>query len=69
MTIRSRKFFGGILLLGFIAGYAVGAMALAVDVIGETNKLTELVFYVVAGILWIFPARMIIAWMQRPDVQ
>ena len=67
MTMRSRKFVGMFLLAGFIAVYAIAVMAFAVDVMGDIHKLAELLFYVIAGIAWIFPARFIIAWMQKPD--
>ena len=66
MTIRTRKFFGMIALVGFILAYAIGVMALAIDGIGDMPKLVEIVFYVIAGFAWIFPARYILRWMQRP---
>jgi Protein of unknown function (DUF2842) len=65
MTVRTRKFLGMIALLGFIAAYAIGAMALATDVFVDMPKLLELAFYIVAGFAWILPAGFIVAWMQR----
>ncbi len=65
MGQRTRKLIGTFLFLGFIALY----MALA-SVIGLSlpdNKMLVMAFYFVAGFAWVFPAKYIIGWMQRPD--
>lgn len=67
MTPRIRKLVGAILLLVVIAVYSLGAMLAAVILqVNEANKSVELLYYVVAGLLWVVPAGLIIQWMQKP---
>lgn len=59
---------GTVALLLLIAGYAVLAVAVAVVLqVRNVSKAAELVYYVVAGLLWVLPAGWLISWMQRPD--
>lgn len=67
MTVRTRKFIGAIALLVFLAVYALAAMMVAVVLQVSTSKLAELVYYPVAGLLWVLPAMWLVRWMQRPD--
>jgi ABC-type Na+ efflux pump permease subunit len=66
MTPRTRKLVGAILLLIVIAVYSLAAMLAAVILqINEANKSVELLYYAVAGLLWVLPAGLIIQWMQK----
>lgn len=66
MTPRIRKLTGAILLLVLIAVYSLAAMLAAVILqVNEANKSIELLYYVVAGLLWVLPAGVIIKWMQK----
>lgn len=66
MTPRIRKLVGAILLLILIAVYSLLAMLAAVVLqVNEANKSVELLYYVVAGLLWVLPAGLVIKWMQR----
>lgn len=68
MTQRKRKLVGTIGLLLLIAGYAVLAVAVAVVLqVRNVSRTAELVYYVVAGLVWVLPAGWLISWMQRPD--
>lgn len=68
MTIRRRKLVGTIILMVFLAVYALLAMAAAIVLqVNQASKLTELGYYVVAGLIWVVPAGGIISWMSRPD--
>lgn len=67
MTIRTRKFVGAVLLLVFLAVYALAAMLVAVALQVNGSKMAEMVYYVVAGLLWVLPAGWLIRWMQKPD--
>jgi hypothetical protein len=68
MTQRKRKFIGTILLFALIAVYTLLAVAAAIVLQVQTaNKLVELIYYVVAGLLWVLPAGLLISWMQKPD--
>ncbi|MEQ8825163.1 MAG: DUF2842 domain-containing protein [Filomicrobium sp.] len=68
MTMRTRKLIGTIILFIVIPLYALLAMVVAVSLeVNTTSKWIELVFYVVAGTLWVLPAGFIIQWMSRGD--
>ena len=68
MTQRKRKLIGTIALLALIMVYALLALAVAIVLqVRDANKIAELIYYVVAGLLWVVPAGWLISWMQRPD--
>lgn len=67
MTMRTRKLVGAILMLVFLALYALVAMLVAVVLQVNGSKLAELAYYVVAGLLWVLPAAWLVKWMQKPD--
>lgn len=67
MTIRKRKFVGAILLVLFLAVYALAAMMVAVVLQVGGSKLAELLYYPIAGLAWLPPAMWLVTWMQRPD--
>ncbi|MCL4766285.1 MAG: DUF2842 domain-containing protein [Hyphomicrobiaceae bacterium] len=67
MSIRTRKLIGAILLLAFIALYALATMAVAVVLHVNASKWVELAFYVVGGLAWVVPAALLVRWMVRPD--
>lgn len=64
MAPRTRKLVGIFIMLAFLVLYALLALATAVALeINTTSKWIELIFYAVAGLLWIVPAAGIIKWM------
>lgn len=66
MSPRLRKLAGAIALLALIAVYSLLVLAVAVVLqMSAASKLVELVFYLVAGLLWTLPAGWIIYWMQQ----
>ena len=66
MTMRTRKLIGTILLLLLIVVYSLCAMVVAMVLqMQGGNKLIELIYYLVAGTLWVIPAAIIIKWMQK----
>lgn len=67
MTMRMRKLVGAVLLLLFLAVYALIAMLVAVALQVNGSKIAELIYYLVAGLLWVLPAAWLIKWMQQPD--
>ncbi len=70
MTIRTRKLLGTIALLLLIAVYALLALAVAIVLqVRQANHLVEVIYYVVAGLLWVLPAGLIIKWMATPDAK
>jgi hypothetical protein len=67
MRQRSRKFFGTIVLVAFISVYALTAMTIAAAKLPGSHGLVQLLFYIVAGLVWVVPAAILVRWMQRPD--
>ena len=69
MTQRQRKLAGTVAMFALIIVYAFIALAVAVVLqVREANKLVELLFYIIAGLLWVLPAGVLIKWMQKPDL-
>ncbi len=63
MNVRTRKFIGAFLLVGFVCAYAI-----AVVMIGE--RLPDLgwvrgVYFAVAGLAWGAPILPLLSWMSR----
>jgi len=67
MSQRLRKLVGTIVLVVFVSLYALTAMTVAAAKLPGSSGLTQLVFFVIAGTIWIVPAGALIAWMQRPE--
>jgi peptidoglycan/LPS O-acetylase OafA/YrhL len=67
MTMRTRKLIGTVVLMLFLAAYALVAMLVAVALQVQASKMAELIYYIVAGLAWTVPAGAVIWWMQRPD--
>jgi len=63
---KSRKAFGMLLILIFLTVYCFGAMLLAVNFLPD-NRWVQLIFYPIAGVLWIFPVMKIVDFMQPPE--
>ncbi|MBN9025106.1 MULTISPECIES: DUF2842 domain-containing protein [Kaistia] len=66
MPIRLRKFIGMIALVVLVIVYAFVAMVIAQLKLPEAPRWAQMLYYVVVGLAWIFPAGAIIAWMQKP---
>ncbi len=66
MPQRLKKLIGTILLVVFVCVYALTAMTVAAAKLPGTSGLTQLIYFVVAGTIWVIPAAALIAWMQKP---
>jgi Protein of unknown function (DUF2842) len=68
MNQRQRKLSGTVILIVMIAIYCALALAVAVVLqMQNVSKFGELLFYAIAGLLWVLPAGIIVKWMQQPD--
>ena len=67
LNIRTRKLIGTAALLVLLGVYALAVMLVAVVLQVNTSKLVELVFYIVGGLAWVWPAALLVRWMQRSD--
>ena len=66
MPERLRKLVGSIVLVVFVCIYALTAMTIAAAKLPGTSGLTQLIYFIVAGLIWVIPAAALIAWMLRP---
>ena len=61
--MRLRILFGTLGLILGLGLYALLVMRLAIAVLPD-NRIAEALFYLVTGIVWIFPAAKLTKWMQ-----
>ena len=66
MSVRTRKLIGTVVLLAFLAGYALVVASIGAGRIMTATPLAQLAFFFVAGLAWVVPAGLLIRWMQRP---
>ena len=66
MSGRMRKLVGSVVLVVFICVYALTAMTVAAAKLPGTSGLTQLIYFTVAGLVWVIPAGALIAWMVKP---
>jgi len=67
MNIRARKLIGTIIILVFLVLYALVVMVLSYPILVKASKLTEFLFYMIAGLAWTLPAGVVIKWMLKAD--
>jgi hypothetical protein len=65
MDVRQRKAIGCFVLLAYLAVYTVLAASLGVALIPTIPTWAQLIYYAIAGIVWIFPLKPLFAWMNR----
>ncbi|HUN11253.1 MAG TPA: DUF2842 domain-containing protein [Rhabdaerophilum sp.] len=65
MNPRVKKLIGTVVMVVFVAFYALVVSAIAPRILSGTNKIAEMLFYVVAGLAWAIPLMPIIRWMER----
>jgi len=66
MNQRARKAVGCAFILVYIALYVLLAAALGAWIHGLVPALAAMLYYLVAGIVWIFPLRALFRWMNAP---
>lgn len=67
MNTRTRKAIGCFVLLAYLAIYAILAAGLGAALAPRAPAWGELLYYALAGIVWIFPLRPLFTWMNRPE--
>lgn len=63
VPVRLRKFIGLFILLALLIVY-IGAAVTIAGYIDNFGVLAQVPYYMVAGIVWIIPARFVVRWMQ-----
>jgi hypothetical protein len=66
MPERLRKLIGSIALVAFVCIYALTAMTIAAAKLPGTSRLTQLLYFSVAGLIWVIPAGALISWIVKP---
>jgi hypothetical protein len=66
MNIRLRKLIGSVILVVFVCIYALVAMVIGAAKLPGTSAATQWIYFAVAGLAWVIPAGLLIAWMQKP---
>jgi hypothetical protein len=66
MSVTLRKLVATVALILLVVVYAPLAMEIGARVASRTGGLGQLVYFVVAGLAWILPAGLIVAWAWRP---
>jgi hypothetical protein len=64
MAIRTRKLIGTVVMLALVIVYALLAMGFAQGRITEAPGWLQAILYALIGLAWIFPAMLIIRWME-----
>ncbi|TAD92038.1 MAG: DUF2842 domain-containing protein [Alphaproteobacteria bacterium] len=59
-----RKALGALILIGGLIAYCVAVAEIGAHLVGM-HLAIQTVFYVVAGILWVWPAARVVRWAQR----
>jgi len=67
MRQRTRKAIGTFLVVAFIIIYSLVMMAVGGELAVGRGLVVEILFYAVAGLLWLPVVMSIIRWMVRPD--
>lgn len=65
MNARTRKAFGCFLLVAYLALYATLAAALGAYVWGHAPNWAGLLYFALAGVVWVFPLKPLFGWMNR----
>lgn len=65
MDVRARKAVGCIVLLAYIAIYALLAASLGVALWPVLPVWAQLIYYAIAGVVWIFPLKPLFGWINR----
>lgn len=67
MTQRNRKLIGVFLILGSIVAWVSVFTSVYLAFPPNLTVALLLLYFMVAGIAWVYPAMLIIRWMARPD--
>ncbi|AXS42729.1 DUF2842 domain-containing protein [Breoghania sp. L-A4] len=60
-----KRLFGTIVLVVFVVVYAFLAMVIGDMSLQQSSTPVKLIYYAIAGLIWIVPAGAIISWMYR----
>lgn len=67
MTQNRRKLLGLFAILGSLVVHAIIFSAIYANWMAGLPRWALIIYFAIAGMLWIFPAGYLIKWMSRPD--
>ena len=62
---RTKKLIGVLFILIWLPVYALLAMRVGVAVLPRAGSLVSLLYYAIAGTIWIVPIGLLLPWMHR----
>jgi hypothetical protein len=65
MSPRTKKLIGAMVLLVWIPIYALLAMSVGIRILPHAPWYASLLYYALAGTLWIIPIGLMLPWMNR----
>ena len=65
MSAHFKKLIGTLIILAWLVIYSLIAMGIGVRVLPHAGGLVRLVYYVLAGTIWIVPIGLLLPWMYR----
>ncbi|WP_298814783.1 DUF2842 domain-containing protein [uncultured Roseibium sp.] len=65
MVPSFRKFVGMVLLVVFVVIYALTAMVIGDITLQGASSIVRLIYFAIAGLVWVVPAGAIIWWMEK----
>ncbi len=65
MVPSFRKFIGMVLLVIFVVVYALIAMVIGDMTLQQSSTLVRMIYFAIAGLIWVIPAGAIIWWMEK----
>ncbi len=60
-----KRLYGTILLVVFVVVYAFIAMVIGDITLQHSSTIVRMIYFAIAGLIWIVPAGAIITWMHR----
>lgn len=66
MTSPTRRFIGSVLLVAFLCVYVFFALAVGDVIVASKPGWVQLIYFLIAGLLWVAPAGLLIKWMYAP---
>jgi hypothetical protein len=66
MTVRTRKLIGTMIFVLGSASYFFFIITVAIARLPGTTMGTQLLFYLVTTLIWLFFAGILVRWMQKP---
>jgi hypothetical protein len=67
MNIRRKKLIGTVVFVSGSVFYFLFAISIAIARLPGTTMGTQLLFYLVITLIWVFFSAILIRWMQKPS--